>query len=85
MVVDREMKVQSLQSPLWKEILAHRAGVRGAAAGDALALLCNLEASPELPGGAGWESVDKHGLLLEQGEIVGGCARRKCKESPAWS
>lgn len=63
-----------------KKPLAHR----GPAAGDALVLLCSLGAGPESPSGAGWESVDEHGLLLGQGEIANGCSRRTCKESPAW-
>lgn len=82
MVVEGERKVQSLQRPLRKEILAHGTGVQGSAAGDALALLCNLGAHPELPSGAGWKSVDEHGPLLEQGEIAGGRAGRTCKENP---
>lgn len=46
---------------VWKEILAHGAGVWGAAAGDALALPCDLEVGPELPSGAVRESMGEHG------------------------
>lgn len=33
--------------------------------------------------GAGWESMDEHGLLVKQGEVADGSART-CKGSPAW-
>lgn len=56
-------------------MLAQGRGVPGGAADDAQALPCNL--------GAGWESRNGHGLLVEQGEIADGCART-CEDSPAW-
>lgn len=82
LVVEGERKVQTCILS-GKIILTYNTGVPGAAAGVAQALPCNLEAGLELSSRNAWESMDKHGQLLEQGEIADGCVRTY-KGNPAW-